>query len=99
MEQQIKDIIERNIDSRVEKDFIGMAEEIMSILMKYYPTGYDRDGFNNNKTYLKGDIVNIYGIFLEKAKEDFIKHNKEKKEREFNSILTNLGSYLEMINH
>lgn len=96
MDQLTKDIIQKNIENRVKKDFDSMRDSMKNSLKPYF--NYDRDIYSNS-FYLQNGIEAKVTEFIESIESEFIKQNTKKRESELNSILTNLGSYLEMINH
>lgn len=91
-----KDLIGENIERRSEKDFEQLHEEIMKVLCRHFPSyAYEFGGGR----YLNGKQAEIVSNFFKELKPTAIEHFKKNREKDFNNIITNLGSYLEMMNH
>lgn len=92
-----KDIIQSNIQKRVEADISQMAKAIQDSMLPFFPN--QKQGSYDTRSYVTGDVYQPLQEFLKLIRPIAEKHLREQREREFSNILTNLGSYLEMIQH
>lgn len=100
MLDQKKDIIAANIESRAKRDLGNFKAELHKIFVKNLESRRDSDSyFYGSNELITGKPAEIIERFLTELEPHIKKFHTDKKEREFSEILTNLASYLEMINH
>lgn len=99
MDKEAKDLIRKNIDKRVKADFKKFNDELTNLLTTYLPYGQHSSFGYSGEKYVTGEASGIVSKFSKELEPVFVKHITDKREKEFSDILTNLGSYLEMINH
>lgn len=99
MNEEVKtpSIIEANIEARVQSDINEMSKELKAVMIKYFPSSIH--GSYDHSRYLTGPVSPAFDAFLKAVKPIAHEHLKQKRDKQFSEILTNLGSYLEMINH
>lgn len=97
MDQQAKDVIQLNIEARAKKDFEDLRKELLRVCTSNLPT--EAHGSYDSTKYLKHPFSTVFKDFISALEKEAVPHFKAKREEDFTKILTNLGSYLEMINH
>lgn len=92
MSEETKDLIQKNIETRAKKDFEDFKAQVLELASNYFPSKREQ---YSREIQLTGEENSVFRDFFKNlepvAKASLLK----KREKEFNSILTNLGSYLE----
>lgn len=100
MADETKDIVTKNIDARATKDVAQFKRDLHALLIKNLDSRRDSDSyFYGSNELIIGKPSEIVEKFVEEIAPYVKNYHTKEKEKQFSEILTNLASYLEMINH